>query len=118
MFVTVFPAIAAKRRYIVHHFDAKTAFLNGDLEEVLFINQPPGFEIEGEEHIVCLLKERLYGIKQAARTWNQAMHGVYQADPRLYSKVFGDQNVFVPHIPYTYTYIYLHIPCGRSCCCQ
>lgn len=92
-------AIAAKREYVVHHFDAKSAFLNGNLEETIFMKQPPGFEVEGEEHKVCLLKKSLYGLKQAARTWNQAIHKVLvlgkfvqsTSDPCLYSKGVGDR---------------------------
>lgn len=45
-------------------FDVKTAFLYGDLEETIFIEQPSGFEIDKR---VCLLKKSLYGLKQASR---------------------------------------------------
>lgn len=86
-------AIATKENLIVQHVDAKTAFLNGELKETIFMKQPPGFE-EGESNLVCLLKKSLYGLKQAAKTWNDAMHklltdGGYQrnrADPCLYKR--------------------------------
>lgn len=51
--------------------DVKTAFLHGDLDEELYIEQPEGFIQPGEEDLVCLLKKPLYGLKQASRKWNE-----------------------------------------------
>lgn len=69
-------SIAAKRNMYVKHFDAKTAFLNGTLKEELYMKQPVGFEVKGEETKVCKLKKSLYELKQSARAWNEAIHGV------------------------------------------
>jgi hypothetical protein len=49
--------------------DVKAAFLNGYLEEEIFMEQPEGFVIQGEEEKVYLLKKALYGLKQAPRAW-------------------------------------------------
>lgn len=69
-------SIAGKEKFLVRHLDAKTAFLNGVLDETIFMQQPPGFEIDGQEKKVCLLKKGIYGLKQAARAWNQLIHSV------------------------------------------
>lgn len=65
-------SIAGKEKMMVNHFDVKTAFLNGKLSETIFMQQPPGFQDNNEQ--VCLLKKSIYGLKQAARSWNMVLH--------------------------------------------
>lgn len=55
---------------MVHHMDVKSAFLNGELVEEVYVVQPPGFEVEGEENKVYRLDKVLYGLRQAPRAWN------------------------------------------------
>ena len=55
----------------VHQLDVKTAFLNGDLEEDIWMQQPPGFSVDGG--LACHLKKSLYGLKQAPRAWNKRL---------------------------------------------
>ena len=50
----------------LHQMD-KTAFLNGDLYETIFMAQPEGFIVKGKEHLGCRLKKSIYGLNQASR---------------------------------------------------
>ncbi|WVZ83650.1 hypothetical protein U9M48_030778 [Paspalum notatum var. saurae] len=54
----------------LHHLDVKSAFLNGDLKEEVYVAQPPGFVIAGQERRVLRLHKALYGLRQAPRAWN------------------------------------------------
>jgi hypothetical protein len=68
--VKVILALAANRGWKVHHLHLKTAFLNGDLEEEIYVAQPEGFAVKGREQCVLKLSKALYGLKQAPRAWN------------------------------------------------
>jgi len=56
--------VAVQKRLKLHQLDITTAFLNGRLEEEVFMNQPEGFVVKGKEHFACRLKQNLYGLKQ------------------------------------------------------
>lgn len=95
-------SIASMKGLLVHHLDIKTAFLNGKLQESIYMKQPPGFQHENK-NLVCRLKKGIYGLKQAAKLWNDEIHGVLigegfersKADPCLYSKKEDGDWVFV-----------------------
>jgi hypothetical protein len=65
--------LAAQKGWKFHEMDVKSAFLNGDLHEDVYVQQPLGFEIEGQEHKVCKLIKALYGLKQYPRAWYNKM---------------------------------------------
>lgn len=67
-------AIASTEGIALKHLDVKTAYLNGNLEEEVFMKQPPGFTEPGRKHLVCRLKKSIYGLKQSARCWNRKLH--------------------------------------------
>ncbi|THH13391.1 hypothetical protein EW146_g6815 [Bondarzewia mesenterica] len=62
-------AIAARNDWEIHQMDVKNAYLNGDLEETIFMEQPPGFTTPGAAEKVCHLFKTIYGLKQSSRRW-------------------------------------------------
>ena len=87
----------------LHQMDVKTAFLNGDLEEEVFMDQPEGFSVEGKGHMVCKLKKSIYGLKQASRQWYIKFNDTITSfnfeeklvDRCIYRKVNGSKIIFI-----------------------
>eukprot|EP00253_Pinus_taeda_P033599 PITA_33599 len=70
-------ALAAQFSWKVHQMDVKSAFLNGDLQEEVYMTQPLGFKVAGQEQNVCRLVKALYGLKQAPRACSaHLIHGI------------------------------------------
>ncbi|RDX78421.1 hypothetical protein CR513_41317, partial [Mucuna pruriens] len=59
----------------MHQLDVKFSFLNGPVEEDIYVDQSLGFIVKGKENKVYKLKKALYGLKQAPRTWNKRIDG-------------------------------------------
>ena len=86
-------ALAASQDLEIHQLDIKTAFLNGELEEDVWIQQPPGYETGGNG-MACHLHKSLYGLKQAPRAWHTKLKEELEslgfspsaADPALFIK--------------------------------
>ncbi|KAL6982051.1 hypothetical protein U1Q18_052698 [Sarracenia purpurea var. burkii] len=72
--IRMITAIAALRNLAIHQMDVKTAFLNGDLDEEIYMEQPEGFS--GPKGKVCRLVRSLYGLKQAPKQWHEKFDSV------------------------------------------
>lgn len=96
-------ALAAYYDLEIHQMDVKCAFLNGDIEEDIYMEQPEGFEVKGKEDWVCKLQKSLYGLKQAGRAWYEKIDGTMlsmsfkksDADVCVYVYQSGDIRVYV-----------------------
>lgn len=86
--------------------DVKTAFLNGVIEEEVYIEQPEGFEAHEHKTHVCRLKRALYGLKQAPRGWYGRIDSDLQKmgfvksdiDPNLYYRVGDEPLILVLYV--------------------
>src|SRR6266850_885389 len=88
-------ALAVLEDWEVHQLDIKSAFLNGVLDEEIYMEQPQGFIITGKETRVCYLKKAIYGLKQASCTWNSNIHA---AQTELGFKwTVADAGIYVMH---------------------
>ena len=91
-------ALAVHQELKLHQMDVTTAFLNGELQEEVYMQQPEGFVTAGQEQLVCKLKRSIYGLKQSPRCWNYVLDkqlkemGFKQtvSDPCLYVASEGD----------------------------
>ena len=96
-------ALAALFDMEIHQMDVKTAFLNGELEEEIYMEQPEGFVVPGKEHQVCKLVKSLYGLKQAPKQWHEKFDRIMlsngfhinECDKCVYSKGSGRDCVVV-----------------------
>jgi len=62
--VRILLVVVAQEGWSVHHLDVKSAFLNGDLKEEVYVQQPPGFAVPGEEGKVYRMRKALYGLRE------------------------------------------------------
>jgi len=96
-------ALAALNDLHLHSVDISHAFLNGDLEETIYMRQAEGFHT-GSPNTVCLLIKSLYGLKQASRQWNKKLHDALvsmgfkrlESDRSIYIFIRGDVRIIVP----------------------
>jgi transposase InsO family protein len=93
--IRILLALAAKFDWEIEQMDFVTAFLNGELEEEIYIEQPEGYIIEGQKDKVLRLKKSLYGLKQSPREWNKKLHK-HLTDVG-YKRLLTDYGVYVKH---------------------
>ena len=96
--IRILLALPSIHNMFIHQMDVKTAFLNGDHEEEIYMNQPGGFIAKGPKNKVCKLVKSLYGL-QTAKQWHQKFNKViaqfgftvHEHDKCIYSKNFGNE---------------------------
>jgi hypothetical protein len=101
--IRVLLALVAQYDMELEQLDVKTAFLHGDLEEVIYMAQPEGFKEAGNENLVCRLKKSLYGLKQSPRQWYKRFDSYMlkigykrsEYDCCVYSHVFNDGTIIL-----------------------
>ena len=94
-------ALAAQNDLHVHQMDVTSAFLNGELQEDIYMSQPEGYVCKGKEDLVCKLKRSIYGLKQSSRCWNSSLNSYLKklnfvqsvCDPCIYVK--GTENPLI-----------------------
>ncbi|KAJ9542272.1 hypothetical protein OSB04_028778 [Centaurea solstitialis] len=101
--IRIFLAYAAHKNFTIYQMDMKTAFLNGELKEEVYVSQPEGFVDRTKPNHVYILDKALYGLKQAPRAWYDHLsnallnNGFYKGkiDPTLFIKTEGDDILLV-----------------------
>jgi len=87
--------------------DVKTAFLNGDLQETIYMKQPEGFIVKGMENMVCKLRKALYGLKQAGRAWYEKIDAALLQ--LKFKRLESDHCINALHSPSVMMFIVLYV---------
>ncbi|KAH9726106.1 hypothetical protein KPL70_008133 [Citrus sinensis] len=101
--IRVLIALASIYQFEIHQMNVKTAFLNGELDEEIYMKQPEGFVMPGQEHKVCKLVKSLYGLKQAPKQWHEKFDkvivsngfNIHESDKCVYSRFNGNKGVII-----------------------
>ena len=101
--IRILLSLAAKYGLVVHQMDMKTAFLNGQLDEDIYMAQPDGFTNMANPDYVCKLQRSLYGLKQSPRMWNKTIDDFMlrlkltkcESDHCVYMKLDDQDMIFV-----------------------
>ena len=99
--------IAAIHNLKIHQMDVKTAFLNGDLDEEIYMEQPEGFIVPGQEKKVCRLVKSLYGLKQAPMQWHEKFDSVMMKNGFKINEC--DKCVYVKNTEHGFVIICLYV---------
>ena len=86
-------ALVAHYDLELHQMDVKTAFLNGNIDETIYMVQLENFESNNSKQLVCILKRSIYGLKQASRQWyikfDQVITSFFHHGGRIHSLLRG-----------------------------
>uniref|UniRef100_A0A6N2KBQ3 Uncharacterized protein n=2 Tax=Salix viminalis TaxID=40686 RepID=A0A6N2KBQ3_SALVM len=100
-------SLALSQSWCLHQLDVKNAFLHGNLDETVYMHQPPGFRHPDHPDYVCLLKKSLYGLKQAPRAWYQRFADY--VDTLGFSHSVSDHSLFIYRQGNDIAYILLYV---------
>jgi Reverse transcriptase (RNA-dependent DNA polymerase)/Integrase core domain/GAG-pre-integrase domain len=109
-------AIAAKMDLEIHHMDVKTAFLNGIIDEEIYMEQPEGYEEDlpetGNNHnddrpVVCRLKKSIYGLKQSPRAWYSVLDTFLTSNNLNFKRAHSDHSLYINHELILFIIIYV-----------
>ncbi|KAM1600962.1 hypothetical protein ACFXTN_023340 [Malus domestica] len=91
----------------LHQMDVKIAFLNGDLEEDIYMVQPPRFAENGNENMVCKLNKSIYGLKLESRQWFLKFYQVLTAHAFVENKM--DDCIYLKHKGSKFIFLVLYV---------
>ena len=91
--IRIILGLVASLNLELEQMDVKTAFLHGDLNEEIYMEQLEGFKVSEKENLVCKLKKRLYGLKQAPRQWYKKFDSFMVS--QRYKGTAADQCVYI-----------------------
>nr|GEU62176.1 hypothetical protein [Tanacetum cinerariifolium] len=105
--IRIFLAYAAHKNMVVYQMDVKTAFLNGNLREEVYVSQPDEFVDQDNPNHVYKLKKALYGLKQALRAWYDMLSSFLishdfskgSVDPTLFIRRNGNDLLLISQSP-------------------
>ncbi|RVW29708.1 Retrovirus-related Pol polyprotein from transposon TNT 1-94 [Vitis vinifera] len=95
--IRVLLSLAANLDWNLHQLDVKNAFLNGDLEEEVYMEIPPGLKLSSSNDLVCKLQKSLYGLKQSPRAWFERFTKVIKGEE--FSQGQSDHTLFIKRSP-------------------
>ncbi|RVW64339.1 Retrovirus-related Pol polyprotein from transposon RE1 [Vitis vinifera] len=95
--IRVLLSLAANLDWNLHQLDVKNAFLNGDLEEEVYMEIPSGLKLSSSNDLVCKLQKSLYGLKQSPRAWFERFTKVIKGEE--FSQGQSDHTLFIKRSP-------------------
>lgn len=105
--IRILIAIAALYNMKIHQMDVKTTFLNGELEEEIYMEQPEGFVVSGQEKKVCRLVKSLYGLKQTPKQWHLKFDNTMLSNDFKINEC--DKCVYIKTTPKAYVIVCLYL---------
>ena len=111
--IRVVLSIATILDWEIDQIDFETAFLNGDIEEEIYMTQPEGFH-HGDSNKVCKLKRSLYGLKQSSRCWNEKLHAAML--DLGFKRIYSDYAIYIYNSPDKHMHIPIYVDDGIMAC--